>query len=152
MIQVSEVPLLQRPGIQQFLKFCIIGFSSMLIDVGVAKKLTYGLHWHWIIAQAISFSFAVTNGFIWNSMWTFRGLGAGKKHEQYAKFVMVNIVGLVLNVLIMKLVFLVFTGELIHQGNPDEAHWNVAKAVAIVLVALWNFFANKHWTFRPVEA
>lgn len=151
MLEVGAKPLLQRQGVQQFAKFCIIGFSSMLIDVLIAKKLTYGLHFHWVLAQAISFSLAVTNGFIWNSLWTFRGLGSGKRHEQYLKFVAVNIVGLLLNVLIMKIVFFTFTGQVINQGNPDEAHWNIAKGLAVVIVALWNFFANKHWTFKHTE-
>lgn len=148
MIEAATVPLLKRPGIQQFVKFCVIGFTSMVIDVSIAKKLTYGMGFHWVLAQTISFAVAVTNGFIWNSLWTFRGLGSGKRHEQYVRFVGVNIVGLLLNVAIMKGIFLFFTGKLINQGNPDETHWNIAKGVAVVLVALWNFFANKHWTFK----
>lgn len=148
MIEVNSLPLWQRPGIRQFIKFCLIGFSSMIIDVGLAKYLTYQVGLHWIIAQTISFAFAVTNGFIWNSLWTFRGMGSGKRHEQYGKFVAVNIVGLGLNLFIMKSVFFFFTGHIIHQGNPDPAHWNIAKGTAVVLVSMWNFFANKHWTFK----
>ncbi len=147
MAQATMTGLIQRTGVQQFLKFCVIGFSSMLIDVGIASYLTYTLGWHWILAQTLSFAVAVSNGFVWNSLWTFRGLGSGKRHEQYVKFVMVNIVGLLLNIGIMKFVFLLFTGELIHQGNPEPMHWKVAKGVAIVIVSAWNFLANKKWTF-----
>ena len=148
MVNSAAIPLIQRRGVRQFVKFCVIGFTSMIIDVSIAKTLTYRVGWHWIIAQTISFAVAVTNGFIWNSLWTFKGLGAGKRHEQYAKFVLVNIVGLGLNVFIMKFIFMIFTGRFIGQGNPPELQWNIAKGIAIVLVALWNFFANKHWTFK----
>jgi putative flippase GtrA len=148
MIQAGEGSLLRAEGFQQFVKFCVIGFTSMVIDVTIAKKLTYGVGLNWILAQSISFALAVTNGFIWNSLWTFRGLGVGKRHERYAKFVAVNVIGLLLNVAIMKCVFFLFTGNIINQGNPDEAHWNIAKGIAIVIVAIWNFTANKHWTFK----
>ena len=148
MIEAATVPLLKRPGLQQFIKFCVIGFTSMIIDVSIAKRLTYGMGLHWILAQTISFAVAVTNGFIWNTLWTFRGMGSAKRHEQYLKFVAVNVVGLLLNVGIMKTVFLCFTGRLINQGNPDELHWNIAKGIAVVLVAVWNFSANKLWTFK----
>ena len=144
--------MLQRRGVRQFVKFCIIGFTSMILDVTIAKILTYRLNWHWILAQVISFSIAVTNGFIWNSLWTFRGLNSSRKRVQYAKFVLVNIVGLALNLAIMKVVFFLFTGHIINPRNPDEAHWNIAKAAAILVVAFWNFFANKYWTFRPHPA
>ena len=151
MLEMERPALMQRPGLQQFVKFCVIGFSSMIIDVVIAKKLTYGVGLHWVIAQTISFAVAVTNGFIWNSLWTFRGMGSGKRHERYARFVAVNIVGLILNVFVMKSIFMLFTGRLIHQGNPDETHWNIAKGVAVVLVAIWNFTANKRWTFKDRE-
>ena len=143
-----------NPALQQFIKFCIIGASSTVIDVFISQRLTYGLGWHWIISKVISFSFAVTNGFIWNSLWTFKGLGSSKKHEHYVKFVTVNLIGLGLNLAIMKPVFLVFTGRLINQGNPDKFHWAVATGTAILLVAIWNFLANKKWTFKhePEEA
>ncbi len=143
--------LLQRRGVQQFVKFCLIGLTSMAWDVGIAKFLTYGLGWHWILAQLISFSVAVTNGFTWNSLWTFRGLNPSRKRVQYAKFVVVNIIGLALNLAIMKVVFFLLTGNIINPTNPAEAHWNIAKAAAIVIVAFWNFFANKYWTFRPPD-
>src|ERR1051326_3778389 len=98
MIQTATVGgLMQRQGVRQFVKFCIIGLSSMAIDIGVSWYLTYQLHWLWFVAKTFSFSLAVTNGYIWNSMWTFRGLGSGPRHEQYMKFVAVNIVGLLLN-------------------------------------------------------
>ena len=121
----------------------------MIVDVGIAKWLTYGMGWHWILAQVISFSAAVTNGFTWNSLWTFRGLNSSRKRVQYVKFVIVNIIGLALNLAIMKVVFFLFTGHIINPANPSESHWNIAKAIAIVVVAFWNFFANKYWTFRP---
>ena len=144
--------VLERPGVRQFIKFIIIGFSSAIIDVAVAKFLMKKFDMHWIPAGTLSFVLAVTNGFYWNSKWTFRGMGAGRKHELYVKFVAVNIVGLLLNIGIMKAVFILETGQLIQHVNPSPMQWNIAKALAIVLVAMWNFTANKFWTFRHKPA
>ncbi len=140
--------LLRRPGIRQFIKFCIIGFTSMVIDVGIAYVLTYRFHWHATGARVVSFSFAVTNGYIWNSMWTFRGLGSGARHEQYAKFVGVNVIGLGLNLAIMNAISLAMTGQLMAE-HPPKLVWSIAMGVAVVCVSLFNFFANKHYTFKP---
>jgi len=153
-ISAANVPasivsrLLGRRVFRQFAKFCVVGVTSMALDVGIAYYLTYYVHLHWVTAQVISFTIAVTNGFFWNSRWTFRGQNSDARHKQYVKFVLVNIIGLCLNVAVMKLFFLVLTGRLIGQGTPDPTHWKIAKAIAVVLVSLWNFTANKLYTFR----
>ena len=144
----TEAATAPNPALAQFIKFCVIGLSSAIIDISISNWLTYGVGLHWVVAKVISFSFAVTNGFIWNSFWTFRGMGSGKRHEMYVKFVTVNVIGLILNVAIMKLVFMVSTGKLIHQGTPDKLHWAIATITAIFLVAIWNFMANRKWTFK----
>src|SRR5205809_3536259 len=109
MTAISPALLIQRPVVRQFIKFCIIGFTSTVIDFVISYTLIYhALHLNSTLAKTISFLFSVTNGFIWNSRWTFRGMGSGKKHEMYVKFVLVNIVGLILNLTIFKSVLYVF--------------------------------------------
>jgi putative flippase GtrA len=138
----------KRRGVRQFAKFCVIGASSSVIDVGLLNVFTHLLHWHWILAQVVSFSLAVTNGFIWNSLWTFRGTNTDASRTRYAKFYITNVAGLLLNLAVMKLVMFIMTGQLINRTNPDPFVLNVAKAVAIVIVSVWNFTASKYWTFR----
>jgi putative flippase GtrA len=150
--------LVRLPAVRQFVKFCIIGASSTVIDVGLLNLLVHptllfsgGLHW--IPAQIISFAIAVGNSFVWNSLWTFKGMGTGARHQQFVKFVLVNIGGLLLNVLVMKMVMFTVHPSLFYHGNPSPRLLNAAKAVAIVVVSLWNFNANKRWTFnaKPVS-
>jgi putative flippase GtrA len=137
----------RRATALQFVKFCLIGLSSTVVDVGIAGTLTYRFNWNWMVAQTVSFCVSVSNGFLWNSLWTFRGAASGRKHVQYLKFVAVNLVGLVLNLVLMKSLFVIMTGHLHQVGNPNRLQWGIAKAVAIVLVSIWNFFANRRWTF-----
>ncbi len=140
--------LFQRPAVQQFIKFCIIGFSSLFIDAGISALLTYGANFNPTLAKAISFLVAVTNGFIWNSRWTFRGMGGDKLHQMYLKFLAVNCVGFVLNLTIFKSVLFLFTGRFFGQGKPDRLHFLAATIAAAVCVSVWNFLANKKWTFN----
>jgi putative flippase GtrA len=149
MAQATRAGLAQSPGVQQFVKFCIIGFSSAIIDVGISYTLIYMFSFNATLAKVISFLFAVTNGFFWNSRWTFQGMGSGRRHEMYVKFLLVNCVGLTLNVLIFKSVLFLFIGKFIGQGKPDRLHFAMATIVAIVCVSTWNFLANKKWTFKP---
>lgn len=161
--------VVQRRGLRQFVKFCIVGASSTAISGGIYTWLIYGVHLDRIVdgwlagapqmrqiagelrlyvqlAALIAFLFAVTNGFIWNSKWTFRQRDAALRRVQYLKFVMVNVVGLVLNQII---VFIV-TGALT-AGRPQHEKGLaplIAFAVATGIVVFWNFLANKYWTFR----
>jgi putative flippase GtrA len=139
--------VLQRAGARQFIKFCIVGATSFTIDVGISWILTFQVHLWWVLARTISFSLAVTNGFFWNQRRTFRAKGQRRQQDQYAMFFAVNIVGLLLNLAIMKGVFFAVTGR--WQGqHPTKGVWLIAVILATLVVTFWNFFANKHWTFR----
>jgi putative flippase GtrA len=132
-------------GLKQFVKFCLIGASSTLLDVGISRLLIDRAGMHWLQANTISFVVAVSNGYLWNSMWTFRGMVAERRHTQYLKFVLVNLVGYGLNTLIMTSMFQLLMGHV--SSNPPKPIWYAAKATAVILVAMWNFLANKRWTF-----
>lgn len=147
MAQSATLGLMQRPAIRQFIKFCLVGFTSMAIDVSISAFLIYRLGMNATLSKTISFLFAVTNGFIWNSLWTFRGMGSGRRHEMYVKFMLVNCVGLVLNITMFKSVLWCFTGRFIGQGTPDKLHFAIATGAAVICVSLWNFFANRKWTY-----
>lgn len=132
----------------QFIKFIIIGASSALIDICLSGTLVYRMHVPLNVAKTISFVIAVTNGFTWNSLWTFRGMGAGRKHEQYIKFFLVNIVGFLINLSITNLTLFALTGHFPGREKPPLPFWLAATIVATVGASVWNFGANKLWTFR----
>jgi putative flippase GtrA len=166
---LPPVAFSQRPAIRQFVKFCIVGASSTLISMSIFSLLIYGLHlsevlhdalasrpqWqrvvdeyrlHVQVAALIAFLFAVTNGFFWNSRWTFRQTDAAKRKTQYAKFVLVNAIGLVLN----QIILFVVNRALTAGRAVNEKGWEplIAFAIATCIVVFWNFSANKLWTFK----
>src|SRR5579884_3342890 len=140
MLALPTPALLRRTGVRQLVKFCLVGASSTVIDKGVLWLLLNDLApaVPWWASATVSFSLAVSNGFVWNRLWTFRARAHASASAQYTRFFAVNVVGLV-----------VFTGRLLHlEGNPDARTVLLASLSAVPFVTLWNFGASKYWTFR----
>ncbi len=165
--------LLARPGIRQFVKFCLVGATSTVIDFGVYLGLIEWLHLaNWVggtfgiadaghalavarpIALTIGFLFAVTNGYIWNSRWTFRGAESDgvSDRKRYAKFVATNVIGWLLSQAILNTVahtapdaVLAPIRSVTHLQDPAGF---LGKLIAVGVVVSWNFLASKYWTFR----
>ncbi len=134
---------LHRKGVRQFIKFCIVGASSTLIDFAVANIAYYLLHVRPAgLASVMGFCVAVFNGYFWNSRWTFRDRQRGAVPEEFLRFVAVNIVGALLN-------YTIVSALLLFDPHDPHPKWvfNGAKLLATGIVVFWNFFANKHWTF-----
>lgn len=120
---------------KKIVKFCISGVLSAFVDLGILIVLVEIFNFNIIIANIISFSFAVMNSFAFNKLWTFRD-GNKDYFRQFIKFLLISLLGLLLNTIFMTL--------LIYLNI-----WYVfAKIVVIVTVAFWNFSANNFWTFR----
>ena len=152
--KVSPVKnLSQNENVSQFLKFIIIGLSSTMIDFAIQWLFYFKFHTPLVVAKTISFTCAVSNGFFWNSRWTFKGLGSGKNHELYMKFVSVNLVGLMINMTITAI-----TAYLLVHRLPSDTYklpfaiWLVCFVVATGGTFFWNFTANKLWTFKKTDA
>lgn len=121
--------------VKQFIKFGIVGTSSAVVDLGILNLLVLVFGVNVYAASTISFILAVTNGFIWNRLWTFQS--QGKRNVQYGMFMTVNLAGLGLNLLIMY--------GLIHYLG---LWYNYAKVIAILLVLFWNYSGSKYWVFK----
>lgn len=139
-----EIPL-RRQGLIQFIKFCTIGATSALIDISLFTLLQ--TYMNPSLAKGFSFAIAVVNGFTWNSLWTFRGMGSGRRHEQFVKFLLINIVGLGLQLIVLNSVFLAFAHRFPIKNDPLKFYLYSGLFVGIVVGSVWNFLANKKWTY-----
>ena len=152
------VPLHQRRSLRQFVKFCIVGLSSTAIDFTVymtlmeiihLDKLTRSLDLARPLAQVMAFIPSVTNGFFWHSRWTFRGRPPGSARAAYTRYVLVNVIGLGINVAVLTLVAAIVPQSLVAPLSPwlrDPAGF-VGKLCATSVTVLWNFSASKLWAF-----
>lgn len=139
--------LLHNAALRQFVKFCIVGACNLAIDACVSYVLHYHFHLRIENAKVISFIVAVSNSFYWNSRWTFRALNREKQQQQYLWFVGINIIGLALNLMVIKFLLFLFTGSSVNE-HLTKPQFALTTLVPAIVVASWNFTANKKWTFK----
>lgn len=131
--------------VTRFLRFGIVGFSGVFVDLGVFYLLrtTFGIG---LTRSAIfSSEIAIVNNFLWNDVWTFREVSQGQKgHRQrfrrFLKFNLICLSGLSINILIINLLFNIF--------GVNEYF---AKLIAIAVVTFWNFWLNSKLSWRVTD-
>jgi dolichol-phosphate mannosyltransferase len=118
----------------QLFQFGIVGASGYLINLVVFALANGALDIHYIPAAIIAFCVAVTNNFWWNRHWTFDARH-GHAGFQAARFFIVSVLALVVNLIALKLLV---------GGGMSELP---AQAIAVALAMPFNFVGNKLWTF-----
>ena len=136
----------------QFFKFLMIGAVNTIIDWGLLNILlltsqrTDSLAY--IGFKSLSFSLAVVNSYFLNKHWTFRdkgdsGAGQAGLSAQAGKFILVNLIGLVINIGLASLV--ARNG----YGRADFIIWaNIGAVMATGASLLWNFLGYKFFVFK----
>jgi len=151
------------PVIWQIAKFALVGGLNMLVDLGILAILqslfesSYQITPNSILSQigaititffviykAISFLVANVNSFFWNKHWTFSGHQAEKSGEQLVQFLIVSIIGFLINLFFSSFIF----SKVAPVGiNPSQ--WGLLCAVFGSIAGLvWNFFGYKLLVFR----
>src|SRR3954467_12140605 len=118
----------------ELMRFCVVGGSGYVINVGLFT-IAYQ-HLPYLIAFIIAFVVAATRNFFLNRVWTFR-IEHGVPHVQYARFLAVSVLALLIDLVALALLVEVF-----------GVHKPVAAAIAIVVATPISFLGNKLWSFR----
>jgi dolichol-phosphate mannosyltransferase len=139
---------------RRYVKFCLVGASGMAVDMVCLYLLSSPsrLGWNLALSKALAAEAALLHNFVWNEVWTFRGLGAspagrganeqeaghrGRWRRRLARLIKFNLVclaGIGWSVLLLYL-------------QVHGLGWNVylSNFIAIVLVSFWNFGLNLKW-------
>lgn len=136
--------MLTRKNFPQFLRFCIVGFTTYLVDSAVMETLVHqGLHA--MEARAISITIAMQCGYLLHGIFTFRG--HGKRHrEAWIRYMTSNLIGAALNYAVFVIAFHLtpFTEPLLARQSA---------LICAVGVAMWfNFWANGRFVFGKKDA
>jgi dolichol-phosphate mannosyltransferase len=118
----------------QLVRFGLVGASGYAVNLAVFAACVHGLRAAPAVAATVAFLVAVTNNFLWNRGWTFRGHGGAATH-QAARFLAVSLAGFGWNLVALAL--------LIAAGLPSVP----AQAIAIATATPLTFLGNKLWTF-----
>ena len=120
----------------KFIKFCVVGFSGMIIDFGATWLLKEKVKINKYIANSIGFILAASSNYIWNRLWTFESHN-DQLTQEYFSFFIISIAGLIINNLILSLL----TDRL-------KLNFYLSKVFAIGVVTIWNFLMNFLFTFK----
>jgi putative flippase GtrA len=127
------------PVMIQFVKFGIVGVSNTLLFFAVYTLLLKGFDVWYLAASGIGFVVGAINGFLLNRRWTFSGhVGDALTPVRWG---VVQTGGLLLN--------LGLVATFVSGLGMDEL---VGQAVAIAIVFIVTFIANRAWTFRTHSA
>ncbi|MDE2515486.1 MAG: GtrA family protein [Rhodospirillales bacterium] len=79
----------------QFLQFSVVGTVGFLLDTATVygTRGVLGLYG----AGALAYGVAASGNWLFNRLWTFRGQGSGPAHRQWARFLLANLPGILLN-------------------------------------------------------
>ena len=130
--------------LRRFLKFCLVGGSGVLVNMGLLWLLTEVAGLFYLVSSAIAVECAIVNNFAWNEVWTFRDRGGGGSSARLTrllKFNLVSVAGLGINVVVLWLM-------------TDQAgmYYMVSNLFGIAAATFWNFMVNARWTWRSLES
>jgi putative flippase GtrA len=82
-----------------------------------------------------------------NSRWTFHYKTKGQEGVKFAQFTTVALVGLGLTELIGN-VYVNYSNAALSLAGHEIGPKMVGKLIAVAIVFIWNYGANKVWTFK----
>ena len=147
-----------RKELKRFAKFSLVGVIGFVIDtgalnimVGILGMSTGPLR---LVAKAISFMLALCSNFVWNRYWIYPESRSKSISLQAVQFLVVNTVGLILNLFIFGGVSSLLIPGL--QGRYGTQlglmlGTNAGQMCAVSIVLFWNFFVNRYWTYSDVD-
>lgn len=146
----------KKRELARFIRFGIVGTIGSIVDFGFLNLLTLVFNVPFLVSSVISFSLAVVNNFILNRIWTFSGSRKEPITKQLLQFGLVSVIGLLIRTPLLawleKVLVPMAEKYVPNFLTPTIIAHNVSLAIAIGVVLLWNYFANRFWTFKNVPA
>jgi len=161
--------------VERFLKFAIVGTVGAVIDSGTLFLLQATVlpptlkdpDWNVAVAQTIAFIMAILSNYIWNRLWTYPDSRSRSWRKQMMQFSVISAIGWVGRTIWITsahgavghflMPILLPEIQLFRHGyipSPTaEAKLGTMGAwfVGVIVVMIWNFFANRYWTYNDVE-
>ena len=137
-------PLISKLVRHRFLKFGSVGFSGMVVNLGVLY-LAQEYIFKWISTDGMRLNLSLTlaifcatiNNFTWNRLWTW-----GERKKEIKKALWVQLVQYFLACWLS-----IVCQFLITKVIVQFTHYLVANVIAILLAAIINYLLNDVWTF-----
>ena len=133
-----NIPRLGFRNIEDFIKYSLVGFSGVVINLGIYAFLTRYYNFSEAIAPLLSIESAIISNFLLNNFWTFGSRSnQSRVRVRFLKFHLVSGLGALINYLVFLLLFFVL-----------EVHDIFANLTGIAFAAIVNYLINSNWTWR----
>lgn len=153
--------------VERFLKFATIGVMGAIVDFGTLNVLhatilppenTFNVG----LSATLAFIAALLNNFMWNRFWTYPDSRSRSIRRQLIQFFIVSSIGWTARTIWITLTYAglgLLAANLIQAANPGYAPTdiainqlgaNISQLIAVFVVMIWNFFANRYWTYNDV--
>lgn len=162
--------------VERFLKFAFVGLLGAVIDSAtliilqatiLVPTLNEPVDWNVTLAQSIAFVAAILSNFTWNRYWTYPDSRTRSIRRQLSQFALISFIGwsgrtiwitfahqplgtflMPITLPIIQLIRPNYTPSLTAEAKLGTmASWLVGVAV----VMIWNFLANRYWTYNDVK-
>lgn len=122
----------------QFFRYIFVGGIATIVDWGVLFLLTEYGHIHHLISAVFAFVAGLAVNFVLSKMLVFK-MNEVRTNAwmEFAGYAIIGVVGLGITALIMYLL----TDHL-------NVHYMISKAIATVVVLIWNYMARKKILYR----
>ena len=154
--------------VERFLRFATVGIIGATVDFGtlnvlLATVLPPDQQINVAIATTVAFIAAVSSNFFWNRIWTYPDSRTRSVRRQLVQFTLVSVVGWLSRTLWITLSYLaigalavsaiqLFSSDFaLGDTGVAKLGTNIAQFFGVFVVMIWNFFANRYWTYNDVE-
>jgi len=161
--------------VERFLKFAFVGAIGAIIDFGTLVMLQATLlppvgpnkDLKVALATSVAFAAAVISNFIWNRLWTYPDSRSRSIKRQLAQFTLINLIGWTGRTIWVSFAYTWLGAALMPILLPEiqifrpgyvpsasaEAKLGTIGAwlIGVVIVMIWNFTANRLWTYNDVQ-
>ncbi|MHC5610175.1 MAG: glycosyltransferase [Nostoc sp.] len=131
--------------IGRFLRFGLVGFSGVFVDLTVFYLLRTVIHLGLTRSTILSAGVAIINNFLWNDLWTFSDISQRQRDphqrfKRFLKFSAICLAGVILQALIINFLY-----------NVLGINQYLAKLIAIAVATIWNFWINLKLSWRVTD-
>ncbi|MEH2398581.1 glycosyltransferase [Nostoc sp.] len=129
----------------RFLRFGLVGFSGVFVDLTVFYLLRTVIHLGLTRSTILSAGVAIINNFLWNDLWTFGDISRRQRdpHQRFKRFLKFSVIclaGVILQALIINFLY-----------NVLGINQYLAKLIAIAVATVWNFWINLKLSWRVTD-
>ena len=131
----------------QFARYMIVGGIAASADFTIYHSGTNLLNYNPLIVNSVSFTVGLIINYYLCSIWVF-GMKENNKTMGFAVFSIIGIIGLLISDI---LIYILLDYRLLYyfmQNMAENIVKIVAKAISVIIVLFWNFYARKKLVFE----